>query len=80
MVCKLSLPVAMLDDIDKAFCLFAMQISPNMAKIALSFESHGSGCNHLYFVLADRKHISNDSIYKHRDINYKCDKTYKAYL
>ena len=34
----------MLDDIDKGFCLFAMQISSNMAKIALSFESHGSGC------------------------------------
>jgi hypothetical protein len=34
----------MLDDIDKGFCLFATQISSNMAKISLSFESHGSGC------------------------------------
>jgi hypothetical protein len=35
---------AMLDDIEKGFCLFAMQISSNMAKISLSFEFHGSGC------------------------------------
>ena len=28
--------VAMLDDIDKRFCLFAMQISSNMAKISLN--------------------------------------------
>ena len=34
----------MLDDIDKGFCLFAMQISSNMAKIALPFESYGCGC------------------------------------
>jgi hypothetical protein len=34
----------MLDDIDKGFCLFAMQISSNMAKISLHFECHGSGC------------------------------------
>jgi hypothetical protein len=33
----------MLDDIDKGFFLFAMQISSNMAKISLSFESHASG-------------------------------------
>ena len=42
--CASYVTVAMLDDIDKGFCLFAMQISSNMAKIALSFESHGSGC------------------------------------
>jgi hypothetical protein len=36
--------VAMLDDFNKGFCLFAMQISSNMAKISLSFESHESGC------------------------------------
>jgi hypothetical protein len=34
----------MLNDIDKGFCLFAMQISSNMAKISLSFESLGIGC------------------------------------
>jgi hypothetical protein len=34
----------MLDDIDEGFCMFAMQISSNMAKISLSFESHGIGC------------------------------------
>jgi hypothetical protein len=45
--CASYVTVAMLDDIDKEFCLFAMQTS-NMAKISLSFESHGSGCNHLY--------------------------------
>jgi hypothetical protein len=32
--------VAMLEYIHKGFCLFAMQISANMAKISLSFESH----------------------------------------
>ena len=30
--------------IDKGFCLFAMQISSNMAKISLSFESDGICC------------------------------------
>jgi hypothetical protein len=57
--------------IDKGFRLFAMQISPKMAKISLSFESHGIGCNityHLYFVLADRKHI------KWQYINIVCKK------
>jgi hypothetical protein len=43
MWCASYVTVAMLDDIDKGFCLSAMQISSNMAKIALSFESHGSG-------------------------------------
>ena len=33
--------------IDKGFCLFAMGISSNMAKISLSFESHESGCTSL---------------------------------
>ena len=33
----------MLDDIVKGFCLFAMQISSNMAKISLSFESNRIG-------------------------------------
>jgi hypothetical protein len=42
--CANYVTVAMLDDTDKGFCLFAMQISSNMAEISLSFESQGIGC------------------------------------
>ena len=36
--------VAMLDDFDKGFSLFAILISSNMAKISLFIESLGDGC------------------------------------
>ena len=35
---------AMLDDFDKGFSLFAIQISSNMAKISSFIESLGDGC------------------------------------
>jgi hypothetical protein len=58
----------MLDDFDKGFRLFAMQISPKMAKISLSFESHGIGCNTritytLYLQIASTYQMT---VYKHR--------------
>lgn len=36
--------VTMLDDFDKGFFLFAIQMSSNMTKISLSFKSLGIGC------------------------------------